>query len=282
MRPVDDTLKAQLEKKITKIEEILASDFLTIIGSILPGIEVRLKTAIEHSKEKRDRISVLLETDGGVVEVVERMVETIRHHYKEVNFIVLNKAMSAGTVFVMSGDRIIMDYFACLGPIDPQIVRDGKLVPALSYLNKFEELNKKAADGNLTTAEYALLNKLDLGELDQYEQAKELSRELLVKWLSKYKFNSWKYTETNHKKVTIRLKKFRANSIATKLGDNQRWHSHGRGINKKSLTSELKLRIEDLTDYDNLNEYLNEYFELLTDYMYREKINSFIHTKEYF
>ena len=41
-------------------------------------------------------------TQGGTIEVVERMVNTIRHHYEDVSFIVLDKAMSAGTVFVMS------------------------------------------------------------------------------------------------------------------------------------------------------------------------------------
>ena len=58
-----------------------------------------------------------------------------------------------------------MNYFACLGPIDPQIEKDGKLAPALSYLNQFQRLSEKAENGTLNTAEFALLNKLDLGEL---------------------------------------------------------------------------------------------------------------------
>jgi ClpP class serine protease len=76
----------------------------------------------------------------------------------------------------MSGDKIFMNYFACLGPIDPQIEKDGKLVPALSYLNQFQRLSDKEEKGTLNTAEFALLNKLDLGELYQFEQARELSR----------------------------------------------------------------------------------------------------------
>ena len=31
-----------------------------------------------------------------------------------------DRAMSAGTIFALSADRIMMDYFSCLGPIDPQ------------------------------------------------------------------------------------------------------------------------------------------------------------------
>ena len=154
---------------------------MSIISPIFPGLETRVRDAIEKFSDKKVKISIILDTPGGIVEVVERMVETIRHYYLEVIFIVPNIAMSAGTVFAMSGDRILMDYFSCLGPIDPQIEKDEKFVPALSYLNQFERLNEKAMQGELTSAEYALLSKLDLGELYQFEQAKELSIELLVK-----------------------------------------------------------------------------------------------------
>ena len=97
-----------------------------------------------------------------------------------------------------------MDYFSCLGPIDPQIEKEEKLVPALSYLNRFARLNEKSQSGELTTAEYALLSKLDLGELYQFEQARELSIELLIDW---YKFKDWEKTETQGTAVSVKLKK---------------------------------------------------------------------------
>ena len=78
--------------------------------------------------------------------------------------------MSARTVFAMSGDRIFMNYFSCLGPIDPQIVKNDELVPALSYLNQYQRLSEKAEVGQLNMADITLLNKLDLGELYQFEQ----------------------------------------------------------------------------------------------------------------
>ena len=48
------------------------------------------------------------------MEVTERMVNIIRHFYEEVVFIVPDVALSAGTIFVMSGDEIMMDYYSCL------------------------------------------------------------------------------------------------------------------------------------------------------------------------
>ena len=156
MLPLDDYIKKQLNSHLQKIEEILDADGISIISPILYGLDNRVRDALELIKEKKQVLVVIHDTPGGIVEVVERMVYAIRHFYTEVIFIIPDRAMSAGTIFALSGDRILMDYFSCLGPIDPQIEKDGKLVPALSYLNQFERLNKKAAEGKLTSAEYAL------------------------------------------------------------------------------------------------------------------------------
>lgn len=283
MRPLDDYIKNQLNKHLEEIETILNADGLTVISPILPGLDIRVRDVIEDiTPDKKEALVIIHDTPGGVVEVVARMVETIRHFYPEVIFIIPDRAMSAGTIFTLSGNRILMDYFSCLGPIDPQIEKGGVLVPALSYLNQFERLNQKAEQGKLTSAEYALLSKLDLGELYQFVQARELSTELLIEWLSNYKFKHWTHTETKKLPVTQEMKKERAKQIATDLSNNERWHSHGRGIDMKTLTEELNLKIEDYTTIPKLGPIVREYFELLRDYMYREKITSFVHTRRFF
>ena len=164
----------------------------------------------------------------------------------------------------------------------PQIERDGKLVPALSYLNQFERLNNKAQAGALTTAEYALVSKLDLGELYQFEQARELSIELLIKWLSSYKFKNWTRTEDRQLEVTPEMKEMRAQEIAALLNNPERWHSHGRAIDMRTLQEEVGLKIDNLADNSVLHRDIRDYFELLKDYMHREQLMSFIHTREYF
>lgn len=227
-------------------------------------------------------VAIILDTPGGVVEIVERMVTTVRFRYDEVTVIVPDRAMSAGTIFALSADRIMMDHLSCLGPIDPQIERDDKLVPALSYLNQFERLNAKAANGQLTTAEYALLDKLDLGELYQFEQARELAVELLIKWLSRYKFKDWTVTETQEIAVTEEMKEGRAEEIAALLNDPERWHSHGRAIDIRTLQQEVGLQIDNLEEDVDLHRHVRSYFGLLKDYMLREKLFSFVHTKGYF
>ena len=282
MRPLDQYIRQQLNEHAIKIGDVLEADVMAISSPILPGLEVRVRAAVELFSPRKDILAIVVETNGGIVEVVERMVDTIRQYYPEVIFIIPNRAMSAGTLFVMSGDRILMDFFSCLGPIDPQIEKDDKLVPALSYLNQFERLNKKSQEGSLTTAEYALLDKLDLGELYQFDQARALSKELLVKWLSQYKFKNWCQTETNKTPVTEDMKKKRAEEIAETLSRNEYWHSHGRGINMRTLIDVLKVQIEDYSTINGLGPLIKEYYELLHDYMNREQFISFVHTKEYF
>ena len=150
-------------------------------------------------------------------------------------------------------------------------------------LNQFERLNAKAQSGQLTTAEYALLNKLDLGELYQFEQARELSIDLLIKWLTQYKFKNWIKTETQEKTITEEMKVARASEIAALLNDPEKWHSHGRAIDMQTLRGEeVKLKIDSFEDDPAINRKIRDYFELLKDYMHREQLISFVHTKEYF
>ena len=112
----------------------------------MPGLEHIVKDAVESLQDRKSKLSVILDTLGGAIEVVERMVNIIRYHYDEVDFLIPDRAISAGTVFIMAGDRIFMSYFSCLGPIDPQVYKNGEFVPALSYLNQYKRLCEKAED----------------------------------------------------------------------------------------------------------------------------------------
>ena len=281
LKPLDRHIREDLNRRLTLIGTELRADVVTIVSPILPGLELRLRDAIDALPERQRSVVVILDTPGGVVEVVERMVTALRAIYNYVTVIVPDQAMSAGTILALSADRILMDHLSCLGPIDPQIEKDGKLVPALSYLQQFERLNMKAQEGQLTTAEYALLSKLDLGELYQFEQARELSIELLIKWLSQYKFKHWTTTEAQGIEVTPEMRIGRAEEIAALLNETGRWHSHGRAIDMRTLQGEVGLKIDDIRETE-FHKCVRDYFELLKDYMQREQLFSFVHTREYF
>ena len=278
---LNDEAKRVLNSLLIEIEEELQADLLTLIGPIRDGAELKVRIAIEKLPTRRGRLAVMLHSGGGVVEVAERMVNIVRHLYKEVVFVVPDIAMSAGTVFAMSGDAIMMDYASCLGPIDPQVEREGKLVPALSYLAQYDRLIDKAQKGTLTEAEFLLLSKFDLAELHQYEMARDLSVSLLVRWLTTYKFKDWNLTETKRQQVTSEAKQARAKEIATLLMDNTRWGSHGRGIPMDVLRDELKLRIDDFGVNAKLSSLIHRYFSLVIDFVVQNQVGHLAHSREY-
>ncbi len=282
---VKSVAKRQLEQNVTQLEAKLQSDVVAAFGPIQYGAEHNLRHAVDTlpDDERRQKVAVILNTVGGVVEIVERMVDVLRQKYKEVDFYVPDVALSAGTIFVMSGDAIHMNYFSRLGPIDPQFEREGKLVPAVSYLAQFNRFVEKSRNGTLTDAELSLLMKLDLAELHQYEQARNLAVTLLKKWLTTYKFKNWRVTESRKKTVTDKMKKERAEEIATALSDNERWHSHARGISMETLRDELKLQIDDFDRDPELSGMLLSYFSLFADYVMNtyDIRNMVMHTRNY-
>ena len=125
-----------------------------------------------------------------------------------VDFLIPSHAMSAGTILAMSGDAIHMDYYSVLGPIDPQVEnQEGRLIPALGYLIRYEDLLEKANSGNITAAELNILLNFDQGDLYRFTQARDLSISLLEEWLVKYKFKDWTTTETHGDPVSLEMKK---------------------------------------------------------------------------
>lgn len=264
-------IEAELRKRAQDVEGLVKANFLTFIGPIDEPHGAVLKTAMEAITNRKRRLVVNLETNGGYIESAERMANVLRHHYRIVDFVVTTYAMSAGTVLVMAGDSIFMDYSATLGPIDPQIPRPGgPYVPALGYLEQYRRLIEKSVKGTLAPAELAyLIQNFDPGELYAYEQARELSIALLEEWLVKYKFKNWKVTETKGLPVTRDMKKDRAAEIARKLNDTKRWHSHSRGISMQVARRDLRLRIDDLDETPDVRDALASYNNLLFDYRMR-------------
>lgn len=283
--PVDKEIQSLLNQRLSQLEDHLDSDIFTYYGPIDDSIVPIIKNVIEDIalEKKHNRLSIILTTTGGSATAVERYVNIIRNFYDEVNFIVPNYAYSAGTIFCMSGDNIYMNYYSVLGPIDPQVMnKDRRWVPALGYLDKINELIEKAHHNTLTNAEFLILKDFDLAELRGYEQAKELTIDLLKKWLVKYKFKNWKRTKNSGKEVTDKMREDRAKEIADHLSDNKIWKSHGRPINIETLQDFLNLVIEDYGANPELSSLIDSYSSLLHDYVMKNNVPLFTHTRKIF
>lgn len=275
-----EAMKA-MKALLIRLEQHLDADWLSIVGPIRGAMDGLTRLALEAVTNKRRKLFVMLHSGGGVVEIAERIVNVIRNFYQEVVFIVPNTAMSAATILAMSGDAIMMDYFSCLGPIDPQVEREGKLVPTLSYLVQWNRFIEKSQKGTLTEAEFLIMRAMDIAELHQFEMARDLSISLLEQWLARYKFKDWLSTETRGTAVTPQMRAARAKEIAVRLMTHDEWGSHGRGIPMKVLQQELKLKIDDFGADPVLASTLREYFDLLTDYLLRNKADTYVHSREF-
>lgn len=291
MRIFDETIRNQLKAYATSLEQQLGGDVMFYCGAIHPQYLVEFRSFIESigkEADKSETLNIFLRTGGGSAEMVEKMVEIVRKHYKAVHFIVPDMAMSAGTIWCMSGDKIYMDYSSSLGPIDPQVPvkSSGEYIPAMGYLDQYEKLIEKSRQGTLTGAEYGIIQSQDQGVLARYEQARDLSISLLKQWLVEYKFKDWAVHRTNPDKlgqqVTVEEKNERAEQIAKLLGNHKMWNSHGRMIGINTIKTLLKLEIEDYSDNNELREAIRCYNDLLTDYLQRQGYNFGLHSKNYF
>lgn len=271
-RDSNTAVERLLDERLQAVGQATDADVLSYLGPMEFGIDDEIKYAIEDMDDHGAKLLVILETPGGFVEVAERIANIFRHHYGRVEFVVPSYAMSAGTVLVMSGDAIHMDYASVLGPIDPQVQRPdtGRFIPALGYLEQYQRLVEKSRRGELTTAELTyMIQNFDPAELYLYEQERELSIALLKDWLVKYKFKDWTKTRSRGKKVTQQMRTRRAGQIARELSKTNRWHSHGRGIPMEILRRDLRLEIDDFGAHEELGPAVRVYFRLLKDYAVR-------------
>lgn len=285
----DAAIKDLLDQRLDALEKHFDADVIFLFGELQHYLVKWVRDQIEKLKEdKRKRLVMVLGTPGGSAETAEKLVDLMRNHYDEVFFVVPDEAMSAGTILCMSGDRIFMDYSSSLGPIDPQVFNGTRYVPARGYVDQVEVFLDKAQKSTLTHAEAMIWQAQDLAFLSLCQQQIQLTVTLLKKWLVEYKFRDWKEHRTDPKKkgqpVTDDEKKLRAEEIAKALGNNQKWHSHGRRIGIETLKNdpELRLVIDDYSGDDELRKKIREYNDLFTDYLQKHGLLVHLHTRHLF
>ena len=172
--------------------------------------------------------------------------------FREVRFIIPANAYSAATLICFSGDGIVMDLLATLGPIDPQI--NG--VPARAIVRAFEAIEKRLIEEGprALTAYMPLISKYDLHILEICKIAQELSKELARNWLSVFML---KCTEDDP--LVIQAVDFFSNYDVHK--------SHGRSIDReKAREMGLKVfNVEEMGELADLVRGLYNQYEIWFD-----------------
>lgn len=265
-----EQLSAERKKQLHKIVEKRGREILVYASdskknapvSISP--EDTLPFRDQLSFIKTDAIDIILETPGGIAETVDDMVSSLRPKFGKVGIIIPGSAKSAGTIFTMAGDEILMGPNSTLGPIDAQIMSNGKRFSADAFLDGFEKIKEEiiSKGGRLNPAYIPMLQNISPGEIQHFENAQNFSRTLVTNWLKTYKFKYWDKRSSSGIPVTEEYKEQRANEIASKLCKHSDWLTHGRSIRIKDL-EDMKLLITDYSQDAELAEAIDRYYTLL-------------------
>jgi predicted RNA-binding Zn-ribbon protein involved in translation (DUF1610 family) len=262
-------LTIERKKWLTEITKIRQRDILVYASdskknapvSILPDDLLPFRDQLSFAKT--ENIDVLLETPGGVAESVEDMVNSLRPQFSKLGIIIPGSAKSAGTIFTMAGDEILMSPNSSLGPIDAQIMSNGKRFSADAFLDGLNKIKEEVLNtGKLNPAYIPILQNISPGEIQHFENAQKFSRTLVTNWLKAYKFKYWNIRKTSNEPVTDEYKEERAEEIATKLCKHSDWLTHGRSIRIADL-EEMKLQITDYSKDAKLSEAIDRYYTLL-------------------
>lgn len=195
-------------------------------------------------------VDVLLSTPGGSGEQVTRFVECLRNRFDNVEFIIPSKAMSAGTLWALSGDRIWMDERACLGPIDPQIMtKDGLFVPAQALFTLLKRLQDQGQEAiskgrNPDWTDITLVREMDQKQLASTISSSKWVETTAARYLEQYKFSNWPTHRSTGVSVTPADRQERAEKVASLLASHDRWKAHGHAISRDVAHKELQIEID--------------------------------------
>ncbi len=143
-------------------------------------------------------------------------------------------------------------------------------------INKIKE--EVTSTNSLNKAYIPILQGISPGELQAAENAKNFAIRLVKEWLLKYKFKNWDTHSSNNQPVTLEEKKQRAKEIANALSDHNQWLTHARSLRIKDL-KKLRLKIEDYSENNDLNDAVTRYFVLL-EMTFQTNIYKIFETKD--
>ncbi len=264
-------LNAERKSQLRRISELRNRPIMVYASTfskdapISINFDDRLPFLDQLSTISGDRLDLILETPGGLAEVVEDIVESIRNRFSEFTVIVPGWAKSAGTIMVMAADEILMEPSSALGPIDAQMAQNGKQYAAHAFLQGLEKIKQEVNNtGQLNRAYIPILQNISPGEIQGCENALGFSQKLVTEWLSTYKFKVWETHSKTGLPVTIEEKQKRAREVASILCDHGNWLTHGRSITLSDLTGpDIRLTISDYSKQPELCEAIRRYYTLL-------------------
>lgn len=241
--------------KIAKVEKLTGQPLVIYAASFLDdekaarvgsGLSIDLNDKTGFAQALSDvpsgPLDILLHSPGGSPTATESLVHLIRSSYNPVRFFVPHTVKSAATMFVLSGDEIIVSDQAEFGPIDPQLrfPHEGRIanVPAQAAIDQFnrayEEINNNPRK---MTAWLPILRQFGPSFLEECHKAIALSQQLVTEWLKAYMLAGQDEAQA------------KAERVAAWLADHNNFKSHSKRVSARQLLElEPSLKITFLRD----------------------------------
>ncbi len=270
-------LVVELRRALKEIEDLRQRPCICYIANVMrdapeiaisPADHLPFNELVGCIDASVSEVDLLLVTPGGQAHQVTQFVSALRPRFDVVDFLLPYSCMSAGTLWVCSGDAIWMDSRAQIGPIDPQIpTRDGRLVPAQSLLVLLDFIRRQgeqamASGGPIPFHLMVLLNSMDKKEVAHAIGASNYCIGLASDYLEKHKFRRWQVHSSTGAQVTPEERRARAEDVAAQLCSHERWKAHGHAITRGVAWSELRIKIENLESVAGLDRAVRRFWAL--------------------
>jgi hypothetical protein len=265
--PHEMNFAKEFQRGIQEVESIRKCPLICYVGNILRGGDLSTSVAladdvpfsemIDTIPQNQKELDILLATPGGSGQQISNFVNKLRPRFSHVAFLIPHIAMSAGTIWLLSGNEIYMDERSFIGPIDPQVPgKDGRYLPAQALLTLIKQIQDRGYDaiskGQAPLwSDIQILKNIDGKEIGNVIALSNYSIQLASEYLEKYKFADW-LTHHDGRVVTNQEKKDRALEIATKLCSHESWKVHSHGIFRDVAWNELKIKINHLESIPGL------------------------------
>ncbi|EQD24014.1 MAG: hypothetical protein D084_Lepto4C00627G0006 [Leptospirillum sp. Group IV 'UBA BS'] len=194
-----------------------------------------------HGLDRSLGLDLILHTPGGDIAATESIVDYLWTMFdKDVNVIVPQLAMSAGTMIACSAQKIIMGKESNLGPIDPQLGG----VAAQAVLDEFQMAVESIKRDPATIPLWqAIIGKYHPTFLYECLQSIEWSRSMVKEWLKNNMF--FNENEKNREK--------KSQNVLKEIADHSNTKTHSRHFSMKKCL-EIDLNIVELEKDNELQD----------------------------
>jgi len=279
LMPTNSDLVPEIRRAIKEIEEIRERPLICYCAnvvrpvpdnSILSSDGLPFNEMVSKVDLSKDSVDVIVVTPGGAGQQVSQFVNCLRARFNNtVDFIIPYMCMSAGTLWILSGDKIWMDSRAYIGPIDPQVrLPDGRFIPAQSLLVLLQAIRKEGEDFLKKGISppwdlIRLIDNIDARQVGDAITQSDYAIKMATEFLERYKFKSWTVHSSTGSPVTETEKHNCAKEIADLLCSHDYWKSHAHGITRAIAQNTLRLKIDEPESVTGLEKAVRRFWALL-------------------